>query len=180
MNKIKTPVDQYFGSSIKDFEFTVPADYKHDTQIDTFAEKTKKNTSTTHFSDFLNSVNFEKVTNRLEPGKAYCVQVFPIRGNVQSQSCLDFLKKQGAILVGGQGLTLLQAQKGNELPVEKFIVSFDEKNALCEDEAGLHRLPSVYRYLDDRWKFDCSAVFESIWGDESCLLCISEKKSMDV
>ena len=101
-------VDQRFGPAVKDFEFTVSADYVYDTQLDTFAKKTKKLKTTYYFNDALTSANFAKATNKLEPGKTYRVRVFPILQTVTSDDCMTFLKKQGAILVGGQGITLLQ------------------------------------------------------------------------
>src|SRR3989344_901043 len=44
-------VDQRFGPALSDFEFTVPADYVHDTQLDTFGKSTKKLPTTYYFND---------------------------------------------------------------------------------------------------------------------------------
>lgn len=168
-------VDQRFGLAVKDFEFTVPADYVHDTQLDTFAKKTKKLSTTYYFNDALTSANFAKATNKLEPSKTYRVRVFPILQTVTSDDCMTFLKKQGAILVGGHGLTLLQANKADEFPVGKWTVSFDEKDALWEDSDGYHRVPYVDRFSGGDWRFFLGD-FERDWRDGDCLLCFCDKK----
>ena len=167
-------VDQRFGPAVKDFEFTVPSDYKHDTQLDTFAKKTKKLKTTYYFNDALTSENFAKATNKLEPGKTYRVRIFPILETVTSEDCMTFLKKQGAILVGGQGVTLLQSQKADEFPVNKWTVSFDEKDALWVGSDGYHRVPFVNRSSDGDWRFSLGC-FEGGWGGDDCLLCFCDK-----
>ncbi len=166
-------VDQRFGPAVKDFEFMVPADYKHDTQLDTFAKKTKKLKTIYCFNDALTSENFAKATNKLEVGKKYRVRIFPILSQVSSDDCMTFLKKQGAILVGGQGVTLLQAEKADEFPVGKWTVSFDEKDALWEDSVGSHRVPGVRRHSDGGWRF-CLGRFEGGWGGGRCLVCFCD------
>ncbi|MSU44731.1 hypothetical protein EXS45_00935 [Candidatus Nomurabacteria bacterium] len=166
-------VDQRFGPAVKTFEFTVPADYVHDTQLDTFAKKTKKLKTTYYFNDELNSKNFAKATNKLEPGKTYKVKIFPILGTVTSEDCMSFLAKQNAIRVGGQGITLLQDQKADEFPVSKYTVSFDQKDALWTDSDGDHRVPYVYRYLGENWKFCLAYLGRDLHGD-FCLLCFCD------
>ena len=167
-------VDQRFGPAVKDFEFTVPSDYKHDTQLDTFAKKTKKLKTTYYFNDALTSENFAKATNKLEPGKTYRVRIFPVLETVTSEDCMSFLAKQNAILVGGQGITLLQDQKADEFPVGKYTVSFDQKDALWTDADGHHRVPRVYRYSDGDWEFGLG-YFGVDWYDVHCLLCFCDK-----
>lgn len=152
--KNETIVEQHFGSPINEFEFTVPVDYKHDTQIDTFAEKTKKLKTTHYFDDALTSANLAKATNRLEPGKTYKVKIFSIPATATSEDCMTFLGKQNAILVGGQGITLLQEQKPDKFPVSKLTMSFDQKEASWTDSEGDHMVPCVYRCSDGRWRFE--------------------------
>src|SRR3990167_5050699 len=101
-------VDERFGPPIQEFEFTIPSDYNHESQLDIFGKKTKPLSTTDHFNDDLTSNNFAKATNKLEPGKTYKVKIFPILIKVTSEDCISFLAKQNAILVGGQGVTLLQ------------------------------------------------------------------------
>jgi hypothetical protein len=165
-------VDQRFGPA-KEFEFTVPSDYKHDTQLDTFAKKTKPLSTTYYFNDALTSANFAKAKNKLKPGQTYKVKIFPILATVNSEDCMNFLAKQNAILVGGQGLTLLQANKPDEFPVDKFTVSFDEKDSLWKDSDGYLRVPYVNRDSDGDWKFHLG-YFASDWVGGDCLLCFCD------
>jgi len=167
-------MDKRFGQAIKEFEFTVPADYKHESQLDTFAKKTKKLKTTYYFNnDDLTSSNFAKATNKLEPGKTYKVKIFPILSQVSSEDCMTFLGKQNAILVGGQGITLLQDHNADEFPVGKYTVSFDQKDALWIDSDGFHRVPCVDRYSDGDWKFYLGS-FEIGWHGGHCLLCFCD------
>lgn len=167
-------IDQRFGPAIKEFEFTVPANYKHDSQLDTFAKKTKKLSTTHYFNNALTSSNFAKATNKLEPGKTYKVKIFPILSQVSSEDCMTFLEKQNAILVGGQGITLLQDHKAGKFPVGKYTVSFDQKDALWIDSDGYHRVPSVHRSSDSARKFSLG-YFENDWSDDDyCLLCFCD------
>jgi hypothetical protein len=166
-------VDQRFGLAIKEFEFMVPADYKHDSQLDTFAEKTKKLSTTYCFNDNLSSKNFVKATNKLEPGKTYKVKIFPILSRVSSEDCMNFLAKQNAIFVGGQGLTLLQENKPEEFPKGKWTVSFDKKDTLWKDSVGDHRVPCVGADSDGGFAFGLGR-FEGVWSDVSCLLCFCD------
>lgn len=162
-----------FGPAVKEFAFTIPADYNHDSQLDTFAEKTKKLPSTYYFNDNLTSANFAKATNKLEPGKTYKVKIFPILATVTSEDCMNFLAKQNAILVGGQGVTLLQAEMPNELPVGKWTVSFDEKDALWTDGVGGRGVPGVNRLKGD--VFGVGLVeFKSDWNNDAFLLCFCD------
>lgn len=165
--------DKRFGQAIKKFKFTVPVNYNHNTQIDTFAQKTKKLETTGDYDDHLTSANFAKATNKLEPGKTYKVKIFPILSTVTSEDCLKFLRKQNVLLVGGQGLTLIQALKADQFPTGKWTVSFDEKNALWEDAFGDHRVPISCPRLDGCWDFGLGR-FEGHWVNYYCLLCVCD------
>jgi hypothetical protein len=169
--------DQRFGPAIKEFELTVSADYKHDSQIDTFGKKTKKLKTTYYYNDSLTSENFAKATTKLEPRKTYKVKIFPIISEVTSEDCMNFLRKQNAILVGGQGLTLVHDLKSDEFPVNKWTVSFDEKNALWKDSDGLRRVPFLDRYSDGDWGFFLGR-FGRDWDGDYCLLCFCDKEPL--
>ena len=86
---------------------------------------------------------------------------------------MNFLAKQNAILVGGQGVTLLQENKADEFPVGKWTVSFDQKDALWTDSVGDHRVPFVDRYSDGDWTFFLGD-FEGDWYADDCLLCFCD------
>lgn len=167
-------LDQFFGPAIKDFEFMVPSDYNHDSQIDIFYEKAKILESTYYFNDGFTSQNFRSATTRLTPGKTYRVRIFPVLQTVTSEDCMTFLQKQGAVLVGGQGATLTQDLNADKFPVGKWTISFDEKDSLSEDINGYHGVPCVYRYPSGDWGFYLG-YFEDGWGGDCYLLCFSDK-----
>ena len=165
-------VDHRFGPAMKDFLFTVPSDYKHDTQLDDFSIRTKLLKTTYYFNDNLNSKNFAEATKRLTPGKIYRVQVIPILSKVSSEDCITFLKKKGVILVGAQGLTLLQSKLPKEFPVGKLTVSFDEKDALPFLD-GFHGVPYVHASSGGGFGFSLGD-FGNPWFEDVCLLCFCE------
>lgn len=166
-------LDQRFGLAVKDFEFTMPADYEHDSQLDTFAEKAKRLLTTRYFDNALSSANFRNATNKLMPGKTYRVRIFPVLETVTSEDCMTFLRNLGAILVGGQGITLLADKKVDEFPIGKWTASFDEKDALWEDIIGNHRVPDVGLHSDGGRLF-CLGSFEHDWSGPRCLLCFCD------
>lgn len=154
--------------------FTIPNDYNHETQVDTFGKKTRKIKSTYYYNDKLTSKNFSKATNKLVPGKTYAIKMFPISESVKSEDCLNRLKAEpGSILVGAQGVTLLQEHQPDLFPVGKWSVSFDEKDALWKDADGDHRVPFVHRYSDGDWKFFLG-YFEYSWRSGHILVCFCD------
>lgn len=170
--------DKRFGPAISEFTLTVPTDYDHNIQIDKFAKKKKALKTTYYYNNDLTSVNFSKATNKLEPGKSYQVKIFPILAKVSSKDCMNFLAKQNAILVGGQGITLAQELHENEFPVNKLIFSFDEKDALWTDTAGDHRVPDVFRFSFGEWNFDLD-YFRNGWLAGCCLFCLCDLQTSD-
>jgi hypothetical protein len=165
--------DKRFGAAIREFELTVPEDYNHDTQIDAFGKKTKKLKNTYYYNDDFTSENFANASNKLQPGKTYKVKIFPILETVASEDCMAFLRKQNAILVGGQGLTLTQDLKKDEFPIGKGTISFDEKDNLWEDADGRHGVPFVGRYSDGDWAFRLG-YFGDPWFSDYVLLCFCD------
>ena len=170
-------VDERFGPPIQEFEFTIPSDYNHESQLDIFGKKTKPLSTTDHFNDDLTSNNFAKATNKLEPGKTYKVKIFPILIKVTSEDCISFLAKQNAILVGGQGVTLLQSEMPDVFPIGKHTVSFDQKDALFADAGGLLKVPCVFRHLSGSWKFRLG-YFKGSWNINDCLLCFCDLQEL--
>ena len=167
--------NQRFGPAVNEFEFTVPSDYKHDTQLDTFVGNTEALETTYCLNNNLTSTNFANATNELVPCTPYSVKLFPVLSKVSSEECIRFLSEQGAVLVGAQGITLLQKRMPDEFPVGKWLVSFDEKEALWIDSDGKHRLLRVRRSSNGDWRFHL-ASFEGYWHGNSCILCFSELK----
>lgn len=170
-------IDLYFGPAFRDFRFTVPLDYDHDSQLDTFARKTKDSSTTLSFDVNLSSKNFAKATTRLIPGKTYRVQLFPILEMVWGEYCIRFLKKKGAILVGGQGITLLQDKVPDEFKfptMDGYVVSFDEEYDLWKDNYDCYNVPQIkYNSSIDSWKFSLHRFNIGLSG-VGFLLCVSE------
>lgn len=166
-------LDKKFGFAVNKFEFTVPTDYNSDTQIDTFVEKVKGLRTTYFCNNDLTSKNFPKVTNKLEPGKTYKVEIIPILRIVTSNECMKFLEKKNSLLVGGQGLTLVFDLKKEEFRKGKWTVSFDKKENLWKDSGGNHRVPGVSARTDDGFQFNIGR-FGIDWRGLGCLLCVSE------
>jgi len=147
--KLSIAADNFFGFVIKEFEITIPNNYDHDSQIDIFVKKEKFEKIDFFCSKYFTSRNFAKATNKLIPGKTYKVKIVPILKKVESEDCIAFLRRQNAILVGGQGLTLVCDLAKDQLPKGKLIISFDEKDALWEDFYHSHMVPSMYSGLDN-------------------------------
>jgi len=165
--------DKRYGPAIKEFEIIVPLDYNHDTQVDVFAKKVKKEKTTYYFNNDLTSKHFANASTKLVPGKTYKVKIFPILKRVTSEDNMAFLAKQNAIFVGDHGLTLVCEQKKEELPKGKYTVSFDKKESLWKDTDGNHRVPNVYANSGGGFRFDLG-YFEHGWVDSSCLLCFCD------
>jgi hypothetical protein len=166
-------IDPRYGSSIAEFDVTVPMDYKHETYIDQESKQAKKLKTTYYYNDDLSSKNFASATTKLVPGKTYHVKIFPILTTITSEDNMNFLKRQRAILVGGQGLMLAQNQHKDKFPKGKWTVSFDQKDALWKDASGDHRVPYVYASSDGDFRFNLG-YFEDDWSDDRCLLCFCD------
>ena len=166
-------IDQRYGPALVEFDVTVPMDYNHDTYIDQAGKEVKKVKNTYYYNDDLNSKNFANATNKLVPGKTYRVKIYPILTTVTSEDNMNFLKRQRAILVGGQGLMLVQSLHKEKLPVGKWTVSFDEKEALWKDADGYRRVPFVSAHSGGGFKFDLGG-FGSAWASDDALLCVCD------
>jgi len=165
--------DEQFGPALSDFEITVPIDYRHDTQIDTSGAKARNEKTTYFYNDALISQNFAKATNKLVPGKTYKVKIFPILRTVTSEDCIAFLKKQNAVLVGGQGATLVYDLAKDKLPKGKWTISFDEKVSLFEDACGDHFVPYIDAHTDGNFEFGLVGFWWD-WTSNFCLLCFCD------
>ncbi len=164
------PMDERF-EIVKEFTLTVPENYTHDTQLALFAKDSKKKFY--FYNDAITDKNFANATNKLTPGKTYTVKVIGIKATVTSEDCLTVLKQNNAILVGAQGAALAYQLKKDELPVGKWSVSFDEKDALWKDAVGNLRVPGVVRFSDGDWEFRLG-YFGGDWFAAFCLLCFCD------
>ena len=169
--------DKRFGPAIREFEITILPDYDHPTQIDSSIKKARKEKTTYFINSDFTSKNFANATNKLEPGKTYKVKLFPILSQVSSEDCINFLAKQNAILVGGQGVTLVYDVAKDQLPKGKWTVSFDEKKALWKDADGDHGVPFVGAYSGGDFRFSLGC-FGRPWYDHGVILCFCDKKEL--
>ena len=153
------------------FNTVVPKGYNHATRLDTFSKEYRKEFS--YYNDNITDKNYAKATTKLVPGRKLKVKVFQIKGRVTSEDCLAHLRSQKAILVGAQGASLVGEKKKEELPVDRWSLSFDEKDALWKDADGYHRVPGVLRYSGGVFGFRLGC-FEGDWGRGHCLLCFCD------
>ena len=153
------------------FQFTVPENYVHATQLASFAKENREKFY--FYNDNITDANFAKVTNKLTSGKIYEAKIFGITERVTSEDCLVFLKTQKAILVGAQGISIVWQQAKEQFPKGKWTVSFDEKDALWQDADGYHRVPYVRQRSDGDWHFFLGN-FEFDWYDDDCVLCLRD------
>ena len=155
-------------SNIKLFcecKIQVPEFYDHINQLGSLDKK-----KIYRIDKLLSDKNFSKVTNRLEVGKEYLVQIFQLKKNASSKACLNFLKSQKSyILVGAQGLTLLWQLNKKMFPIGKGVVSFDNKHSLCKDKCGSYRVPNMVRIDINKWMLVLGR-YELPWGLDSCIL----------
>lgn len=158
---------------VNTFEIVVPEGYDHSKRLDSFGRE--YDMAFCYFNHGITDKNYAKATTKLEPGRKLKVKVFQIKERVTSEDCLAYLRSQKAILVGAQGVTLVLGQKKEELPANRWSVSFDEKDALWKDTHGYHRVPRVRWYSDGDFRFDLG-FFWSHWNGDDCLLCFCEKE----
>jgi len=156
------------------FQFTVPDDYDHTTQLASFAKKNRKKFY--FYNKNITDANFSKATNKLTPGKVYEVKTFKITERVTSRNCLAFLKTQKAILVGAQGISAVWQQAKEQFFKGKWTVSFDEKSVLWRSTDGYHQVPYIDRNSDGNWNFDLG-YFGYIWDEDECLFCVCDLSS---
>ena len=153
---------------LMEFKVTVPTDYDHETQLSTLNKK-----EFYYFNDALTDRNFRKATQKLIPGKTYKAKLFSIRKIVNSNDCLGLYKAVGAILTGAQGISLVYQLKKHVLPEGKYIVSFDEKDALWQDSGGNHGVPHVFAHSGGDFEFSLG-YFGDDWNDFNCVLCFRD------
>ncbi len=149
---------------------TVPVDFNSG-YYNKIINKRKRCNSTYHCDLGL---YFRDSSDKLIPGKRYGIKLFPVlEDNVTSNECLAFLKQQGIIFVGAQGLLLLQDKKPEIFLKDKYFVYLEEKDFLPKDFSGRRRLPFVH--LGSRgWTFDGSANFDRRWDSYDVLVCFCE------
>src|SRR3989344_1307137 len=149
---------------VNTFEIVVPEGYDHSKRLDSFGKEHRK--AFYYYNDAITDKNYAKATTKLVPGRKLKVKVFQIKETVTSEDCIAKLRSEKAILVGAQGASLVWEQKKEELPVNRWSASFDEKDALWKDADGYHGVPGVGRNSDGDFKFNLGN-FENDWNDDN-------------
>ena len=162
-------VDDRF-EQVGEFILEVPKGYNHATRLDTFAKEHRKEFY--GYNDSITDKNFSKVTTKLVAGRKFKVKVIQIKTTVSSEDCLAHLRSRKAVLVGAQGSSLAYELAKDKLPVSRWSISFDEKEALWKAD-GCHGVPCVFRYSDGDFRFSLGG-FGDAWVGDSCLLCFCD------
>lgn len=152
---------------------TVPKDYDHATQLETFLEKNRKKFY--DVNENITDAHFPNPTRILKPGDKLRVRAFKqiVEGTTTSEERMAFLATQKAVHTGAQGASLVFEQKRDKLPKGYWYASFDEKERLWEDALRCHRVPSV----DARssgvffWRL---GDFEKAWDGRNAFLCLCD------
>lgn len=152
------------------FEIVVPEDYEHENCLDSFMSEYR--TELGCISSIKDKYH-TKVSTKLEPGRKFKVKVFQIKMRVTSENCLAYLRRQKAIFVGAQGMTLVWKQKKKELPVEKFSVALEEKESLWKDAHGYHDVTYIYRRSNSDFSFNTKLLEPDLYN-EHCLICFCD------
>ncbi len=155
---VEQPDDRF--EQISEFIVVVPKGYNHDTRLDTFAKEHRKEFYS--YNDSITDKNFSKATTKLVAGRKFKVKIIQIKSRVSSEDCLAHLRSHKAVLVGAQGTSLAYEQAKDKLPVSRWSVSFDEKEALWKDADGYRRVPRVHRGSGGGFEFGL-APFENDW-----------------
>lgn len=157
---------------------TVPPDYDHATALAGFLEKNRNKFY--GIDDNISDANFPNPSRVLKPGQKLHVRAFQqiVPGPTTSEERLAFLATQKAVHTGAQGASLVFEQKRDQLPKDRWYVSFDEPSRLWKDAAGHHGVAYVFAYSDGVFSdgvFDFSlGFFEHGWYDHHALLCFCD------
>jgi hypothetical protein len=157
---------------LKTVEIVVPENYDHDTRLDSFHRE--HGGEFYYYNDAVTDANYSgKATTRLVPGRKLRVKIFQIKTQVSSDECMAFLLSQKAILTGAHGASLVWEQKKEDLLINRWSISFDEKDALWQDSDGDHGVPGVDRDSGGDFEFFLG-YFENPWDERFCLLCFCD------
>jgi hypothetical protein len=154
---------------VNQFVVEVPVDYNHATRMTMFGKVNRKKFY--FYNDALTDTNFAK-TPALVPGKKFLVKAFQIKERVTSDDCLTQLRRVKATLTGAQGDSLAYEQAKDKLQVNRWSLSFDEKENLPFVD-GDHRVPSVSRGSGGGFGFGLGN-FGSDWDGRCVLLAFCD------
>jgi len=159
-----------FGHLVKEIKFKIPKDYDKDKYLEEFGKKTISNSSTCFCNkELFNSDNFNRVSHDLVPGKTYTVKLIPIIQTVSAKECLEEYKRQNAVLVGAQGITILQENMPDEFLEGKYLVSFD----VVKNLRNKLSVPGIYRRPNGGWNFYLINL-DRKWSSFDVIVCFCE------
>lgn len=158
----------------KEFQLRVPITYSHSKQLAHFLQKHKEEFYCLH-SD-INDMSCSKVTHTLKAGEVYTIRLFSVREPITSDDCLAFMKSQGALFVGAQGISLVWQMAKTKLPMDKRLISFDEAEKLWKDQFGNPSLPFMYQHTADLWQFSLQSFYDRLYY-RHVLICFSNPRT---
>jgi hypothetical protein len=161
-----------------DFPLVVPADYRHATQLQTFAARFDHDFKT--FDKQLTDANFARTTDALQPGRTYRAQVYtvPNKQKLSSADGLKFLAEQRGLLVSAQGLSLIWSLAPAGALDGKWLFALDREEALPKDNKGKTRAPLIGRYSAKAKPEFFRAYFQDGWMDIHSILCVIAPSSV--
>ncbi len=113
-------------------------------------------------------------SNLLEADMKKKIRVYKPKGNYSSETAVNFVTSiSGAKLYGLPGLAVAEITNGSNLPRDKWLLSFDNKDNLSVVSHGYRRVP--YLYLDSGGTVDrgCNR-WPSDWPTDFCLVVLCD------
>ncbi len=101
------------------------------------------------------------------------VKVFRFKKSVSSQRCVDFVNSQNASLPNVFGLAIAEMTVGSELPKDRWILGFDNRDKLSVGPRGHRRVPHLCRGSDGRVHRDWY-YWDVDWNAERCLVLLCD------
>jgi hypothetical protein len=163
-------IDKRIELPEKSIEIVIPDRYSQNIQLGSFGETIRKNKHTYYFNPNLKDVNFMKTSQKLKPGESYEVKFFKVIQNIPIIECLNFMKSQGALMTGAQGLTLLFEMYKYIIPSSGWVVSIDEKITLWKDDQGFAKVLAIGKRSDGDVTFEL-IDFDGNLSRGDCFMC---------
>lgn len=167
--------DEFTASKI--FSIQIPSDYDHITQLKRFKEYFENNNhrSYDYFNDNVTDEHYSKASIKLTPNKTYQVIILPVpHDRFTLTESLELLKRNSAVPVGAQGLSIVCQLAEGELPAGMFVWSIDEEEKLWKGGIGnSYKIPSAKRFprpMGGGLSFDAVSYTTGLDKDIECLL----------
>lgn len=109
----------------------------------------------------------------LVAGEKKKVKVFRFKKGPSSQRCVDFIKAQGAALPNVFGLAVAEMTVGSQLPRDKWILGFDNRDNLSVYADGSRGVPRLYLDSDGSVRRGWSS-WDGVWFAVYCLVLLCD------